>query len=126
MIVPDSSILVVEDEIFIRMVAVDTLEDRGCVIHEAGDAREALSVLERTPGIALIFTDINMPGDIDGLHLAKEVAERWPHIEIIVTSGAIRLTDRDIPDAGLFLPKPYSSADLVALVKDQLARPNAK
>jgi len=73
---PKSSVLVVEDEMFIRMVAVDTLEDRGYVILEAGDAREALEVLEQTPGISLIFTDINMPGDIDGLDLATEVAKR--------------------------------------------------
>jgi CheY-like chemotaxis protein len=115
-------LLVVEDESFTRMVAVDTLEDRGYAIHEAGDAHEALTVLERTPGIALIFTDINMPGDIDGLNLADEVAKRWPHIEIIVTSGAVRLGEKDIPDDGIFLPKPYSAADLVTLVEDQLAR----
>jgi CheY-like chemotaxis protein len=88
-------VLVVEDEMFIRMIAVDTLEDRGYGILEAGDAREALAVLEQTPGIALIFTDVNMPGDIDGLDLATEVAKRWPHIEIIVTSGALRLDDVD-------------------------------
>ena len=73
---PKPSVLVVEDEMFIRMVAVDTLEDCGYVILEAGDAREALEVLEQTPGISLIFTDINMPGDIDGLDLATEVAKR--------------------------------------------------
>lgn len=119
---PKSSVLVVEDEMFIRMVAVDTLEDRGYVILEAGDAREALEVLEQNPGISLIFTDINMPGDIDGLDLATEVAKRWPQIEIIVTSGAVRLSDDVIPDEGVFLPKPYSPADLARLVKAQLIR----
>jgi CheY-like chemotaxis protein len=117
---PKSSVLVVEDEVFIRMLAVDTLEDRGYLIHEAGDAREALELLEHTPNISLIFTDINMPGDIDGLDLATEVAKRWPQIEIIVTSGAVRLKDDVIPDAGRFLPKPYSPADLARLVKLQL------
>jgi CheY-like chemotaxis protein len=117
-------VLVVEDEMFIRMIAVDTLEDRGYGILEAGDAREALAVLEQTPGIALIFTDVNMPGDIDGLDLATEVAKRWPHIEIIVTSGALRLDDVDIPDSGMFLPKPYLPSDLIRLVKEQLARHN--
>jgi CheY-like chemotaxis protein len=97
---PKSSVLVVEDEMFIRMLAVDTLEDGGYVILEAGDAREALALLEQTPNISLIFTDINMPGDLDGLDLATEVAKRWPHIEIIVTSGAVRLEDDVIPDAG--------------------------
>lgn len=115
-----SSVLVVEDEMFIRMVAVDTLEDRGYAILEAGDAREALELLEQNSNISLIFTDINMPGDIDGLDLATEVAKRWPHIEIIVTSGAVRLSDDVIPDEGVFLPKPYSPADLARLVKSQL------
>jgi CheY-like chemotaxis protein len=105
---------------FIRMLAVDTLEDRGYVILEAGDAREALELLEHTPNISLIFTDINMPGDIDGLDLAMEVAKRWPQIEIIVTSGGVRINDDVLPDAGRFLPKPYSPGDLARLVKSQL------
>ena len=117
---PKPSVLVVEDEMFIRMVAVDTLEDRGYVILEAGYAKEALELLEQTPNISLIFTDINMPGDIDGLDLATEVAKRWPQIEIIVTSGAVRLSNDVIPDEGVFLPKPYSPADLAMLVKAQL------
>ena len=71
-------VLVVEDEMFIRMIAVDALEERGFAILEASDAQEALEILERTPGIALIFTDINMLGKTDGLDLATEVAKRWP------------------------------------------------
>lgn len=106
---------------FIRMVAVDALEDRGFSILEAADAREALEVLERTPGIALIFTDINMPGDIDGLDLATVVARRWPDIEIILTSGGVSLTKSQIPDSGRFLAKPYATERLVDLVKEQLA-----
>lgn len=115
-------VLVVEDEIFIRMVAVDTLEERGYTMLEAGDAIEALAVLERTPGIALIFTDINMPGDKDGLDLATEVAKRWPEIEIIVTSGARRLSDDQLPDDGDFLSKPYSAAALTQSVNEKLSR----
>ncbi|RZT46419.1 response regulator receiver domain-containing protein [Sphingomonas sp. BK036] len=119
---PHPPVLVVEDEMFIRMVAVDALEERGFAILEACDAREALDILERTPGIALIFTDINMPGKIDGLDLATEVAKRWPDIEIIVTSGGVRLEPADIPDSGKFLPKPYATEQLNALVREQLAR----
>lgn len=122
MITAQTPVLVVEDEIFIRMIAVDTLEDGGYAVLEAGDAREALTVLEQTPEIELIFTDINMPGDIDGLDLANEVAMRWPHIGIIVTSGAVRLGDGDIPDAGTFLSKPYLAKELVTLVNEQLGR----
>jgi len=107
---------------FIRMVAVDALEERGFAILEACDAREALDILQRTPSIALIFTDINMPGKIDGLDLATVVAKRWPDIEIIVTSGGVRLEPADIPDSGKFLPKPYAIEQLIALVRKQLAR----
>lgn len=115
-------LLIVEDEMFIRMVAVDALEERGFSITEAGDAQEALAILERTPGIALLFTDINMPGDIDGMDLAIEVAKRWPHIGIIVTSGGVRLTSAQIPDSGIFLPKPYATQHLVDLVQEQLSK----
>lgn len=104
------------------MVAVDALEETGFSIVEASDAHEALEVLERTPGIALIFTDINMPGNLDGVDLAAEVARRWPHIEIIVTSGGVRLNSADIPDAGTFLPKPYATQNLIDRVKEHLAR----
>ena len=75
---------------FIRMIAVDALEERGFAILEASDAQEALEILERTPSIALIFTDINMPGKTDRLDLATEVAKRWSDIEIILTSGGVR------------------------------------
>jgi DNA-binding NtrC family response regulator len=78
--------------------------------------------LERSPEIALIFTDINMPGDIDGLDLAEEVARRWPRIGIIVTSGGVRLASADVPDSGKFLPKPYATDRLVDLVKEQLSK----
>lgn len=123
---PQQPLLIVEDEMFIRMIAADALEDRGFSIVEAGDAREALEILERSPEIALIFTDINMPGDLDGLDLAEEVAKRWPHIEIIVTSGGVRLGSADIPDSGMFLPKPYATDQLVKLVQEQLARRDFK
>lgn len=119
---PTPPLLIVEDEAFIRMVAVDALEEGGFSIIEAGDAREALDILERSPEIALIFTDINMPGDIDGLDLAEEVARRWPQIEIIVTSGGVRLASADVPDSGKFLPKPYATDHLVDLVKEQLSK----
>ena len=119
---PKTPVLVVEDEIFIRMVAVDTLAERGYSTLEAGDAADAIALIERTPGIALIFTDINMPGDKDGLDLAAEVAMRWPEIEIIVTSGARRLSDDQIPDHGHFLSKPYSAAALSELVGEKLAK----
>jgi CheY-like chemotaxis protein len=118
---PNFPVLVVEDEIFIRMIAVDTLADCGYSILKAGDAREALDVLERTPGISLVFTDINMPGNTDGLDLAEEVSRRWLNIKVIVTSGAHHLSDADIPDSGRSIGKPYSTKRLEQLVKEQLS-----
>ena len=114
--------LVVEDEMFIRLVAVAALQERGFSNFEASDAQEVLEILERTPATAIIFTDINMPGKTDGLGLATEVAKHWPDIEIIVTSGGVRLDPADTPDSGKFLPKRYANEQLVTLVRKQLAR----
>jgi DNA-binding NtrC family response regulator len=113
---PHPPLLIVEDEMFIRMIAADALEDRGFSIVEASDARAALEILQRSPEIALIFTDLN------GLDLAEEVAKRWPHIEIIVTSGGVHLGSAEVPDSGKFLPKPYAMDHLVELVQAQLAK----
>ncbi|MCP1549943.1 MULTISPECIES: response regulator [Methylorubrum] len=106
-------ILVVEDECFVRMVAVDMLEDAGLPVAEASDADAALRLLEgRAQAFDTLFTDIDMPGSMDGLTLAARVRARWPHIRLIVTSGRVRPHADDLPDAG-FLPKPYCRSDLL-------------
>ncbi|WP_040639747.1 response regulator [Microvirga lotononidis] len=103
-------VLVVEDEPMIRMNAVDILE-------EAGNADAALRLLEaRAHEIAALFTDIPMPGSMDGMALVALVAERWPDIRPFVTSGHTTFRDADIPDHGCFLAKPYRSAQLTAIV----------
>jgi CheY-like chemotaxis protein len=114
------TVLIVEDEAFIRMEAADVLADAGCVSLEAGDAEEALTVLEEHPEVRLLFTDINMPGTMDGLVLAKRVVETIPDMALIVTSGKHRIPDADLPDHGVFLPKPYCRSDLVEAVQHQL------
>lgn len=114
------AILVVEDEIFIRIVAVDILSDCGLPIYEAGCASEALDLIAKYPEIALLFTDINMPGEMDGLALAAKVHAMRPNVGLIVTSGGISLSSADLPDSGVFLPKPYRAADLATLVMDKL------
>ncbi len=116
------AVLVVEDEPFIRFVAVDVLAETGLPLFEAGDADEALAVLDAHPEIKLLFTDINMPGDMDGLRLAECVHESRPNVRLVVTSGKNRLSDADIPDDGTFLPKPYGSRQLLEAVRSQLAR----
>jgi DNA-binding NtrC family response regulator len=114
-------VLVVEDEPLVRMAAADTLVDRGIMAWEAGDATEALHLLEEHPRIGVVFTDINMPGRPDGLGLAHQVIAERPGVELIVTSGAVQLSDEDLPDDGVFLSKPYTPERLVDLVERKLA-----
>jgi CheY-like chemotaxis protein len=117
-------VLVVEDEAIIRMVVADTLSDAGMVVWEASDAEEALGALEQHPQIGLLFTDINMPGAMNGLDLAREVSTARPEVELIVTSGAVTLKNEDLPDHGTFLPKPYLPQKLINLVAEKLGAPN--
>jgi DNA-binding NtrC family response regulator len=113
-------VLVVEDEPLVRMVAADALADQGIMAWEAGDAREALRALEEHPNIGLVFTDVNMPGEMDGLGLAHEVHVRRPDVSLIVTSGASCVADEDLLDPGTFLPKPYPSQRRVSIVVRKL------
>lgn len=113
-------VLVVEDEPLVRMAAADALVHNGIMTWEAGDASEALSVLEEHPRIGVVFTDINMPGQPNGLGLAKEVSILRPDVELIVTSGAVKFDDAELPDHGVFLPKPYSAQRLVNVVQQKL------
>jgi DNA-binding NtrC family response regulator len=113
-------VLVVEDEPMIRMVAADALTDRGIMAWEAGDADEALEVLGQHPRIGVVFTDVNMPGEMNGLGLAHEVTAIRPDVKVIVTSGAVTIADKDLPDSGTFLPKPYPTDRLVNIVTEKL------
>jgi DNA-binding NtrC family response regulator len=113
-------VLVVEDEPMIRMVAADALTDRGIMAWEAGDADEALEVLGQHPRIGVVFTDVNMPGEMNGLGLAHEVTAIRPDVKVIVTSGAVTIADKDLPDSGTFLPKPYPTDRLVNMVSEKL------
>jgi DNA-binding NtrC family response regulator len=117
-------VLIVEDEALIRIVAADALVDRGIMAWEAGDADEALEALKQHPRIGLVFTDVNMPGEMDGLRLAHEVSAVHPGIELIVTSGAAGVAEADLPDNGSFLPKPYPPERLVEIVARKLDAAN--
>ncbi len=113
------AVLVVDDEALIRMGAAYMLSDAGAVF-EAGDAAEALLVLEAHDEIMLVFTDVNMPGDMDGVALATAVYGMKPKIQWIVTSGRERFSAGDLPDHASFLPKPYRQAELLNLVSQKL------
>ena len=117
---PVPEALVVEDEPMIRLVAADAISEVGLKVHEAGDAGEALRILREHPKVGLLFTDIEMPGDMDGLVLAEAVHNLRPDVELIVTSGTNDVADSDLPDSGTFLPKPYRTERLKNVVKNKL------
>src|SRR3989442_3331877 len=98
-------VLVVEDEMLLRMRAVDIVEDAGFTSFEPVDADEAVAILESRSDIALLFTDIQMPGSMDGLGLAHAVHERWPPVKIILVSGQLKLANIDIPANSRFFGK---------------------
>lgn len=83
---------------------------------EAASADEAWPLLESHSDIGVLFTDVNMPGRMDGLVLAARVAERWPHIRLVVTSGRCSYSRHEIPDNGQFVQKPYRHDDLVSAI----------
>jgi CheY-like chemotaxis protein len=108
----EALILIVEDECLIRMLAADVAAEQGFAVLEAGNSDEAIRLLERQAGIDLVFTDIDMPGDCDGLALAKCISHLWPSVRIIITSGKVRPREEDLPKGSLFLAKPYRPEEL--------------
>lgn len=111
------AVLVVEDEPLIRMDIAAALEDEGFEVFEAANSAEAIDVIIHNPGIQALFTDIDMPGSMDGLLLAAFVRDRWPPIKIIVTSGHRTLEGGRLPVEGAFLPKPYRAAAVIASIR---------
>jgi CheY-like chemotaxis protein len=104
----NAAILVVEDDPLLLAVAVDIVQEAGFEPLAATSADEALSLLEAHADIRLVFTDIQMPGSMDGLRLAHAVRERWPPVELIVTSARGDIAADDLPERGRFIPKPYN------------------
>src|SRR5688500_4646898 len=108
-----TNVLVVEDEMVLRMRAVDIVEDAGFTAVEAVSADEALSILESRSDISLLFSDIQMPGSMDGLKLARAVHDRWPSIKIILVSGQVKLSDTDKPADSRFFGKPLEMKQMI-------------
>lgn len=111
-------ILVVEDETFVRMDAVEMLRDAGFDIVEAVNADEAIRLLAMHSDIRLIFTDIDMAGSINGLELAAIARNRWPSIRIVLTSGQCNVQAGDLPAGARFLSKPYQPAHIIRAVRE--------
>ena len=116
------TVLIVEDEMMLRMRAVDIVEDAGFTPIEAVNADDALAILESRSDIELLFTDIQMPGSIDGLKLAHAVHERWPLIKIMIVSGQLKLTDADKPVDSRFFGKPLDVKHMVAQMQDMMGK----
>jgi CheY-like chemotaxis protein len=114
-------ILVVEDEFLLRMDAAEMVAAAGFAVVEAANADEAIEILETRSDIAVVFTDIQMPGTMDGLRLARAVRGRWPPIKIVATSGHLTVTETDLPEGGRFLPKPYSAVDVTCVLREVIA-----
>lgn len=115
------AVLVVEDEVLIRMSLIAELEDAGFEVFEASNAAEAIEVLIANDRIRLMFTDVDMPGDVDGLKLAALVRDRWPPIKIIVTSGHHSVEDEALPVEARFMAKPYDPNAVILSIREMTA-----
>lgn len=117
------TVIVVEDEALLLMVIADELRDSGFNVHEACNADEAMALMERHRDISVLFTDIDMPGTIDGLRLSETVQKRWPEMRIIITSGKIRYNSIELPAGAVFVPKPYAVSRVAATIERLAAAP---
>lgn len=110
--------MVVEDEPLVRLNAVEMVVDAGFDAVEAANADEAIHILESRDDIRIVFTDIHMPGSIDGLKLAHAVRDRWPPIRLIVTSGRMTVRESALPTGGRFFSKPYRSSEIAQALQE--------
>jgi CheY-like chemotaxis protein len=111
-------VLVVEDETLIRMDTAEMLRSAGFDILEAANADEAIEMLEHHSDIRLVFTDIDMPGSMNGLKLSAAVRDRWPPVKIIATSGHFKVQASDLPPDARFIAKPYQPAQIISTIRE--------
>jgi CheY-like chemotaxis protein len=114
------TILIVEDEAFARMYAAQLFEDQGFAVLETESAEDAVAVLQQHPEIALLFTDIRLPGEVSGLALAAQARALRPQLPILLTSGYAQSPDLDIPRRSKFLPKPYTAQMLLDTAREMV------
>jgi two-component system, response regulator PdtaR len=119
----ESVVLVVEDETIRRLQTVFIIEKAGFNVVEASNADEAIAILETREDIRVVVTDIEMPGSMDGIKLARAIRDRWPPIELIVTSGRHRVRTGELPPRAKFMPKPYRPDVLVTVIRTLDSRP---
>lgn len=117
------AVLVVEDEPITRMDVVEQLEEGGFEVFEAPDADRAIKILEANAAIRVLFTDIDMPGSMDGLKLAAAVRDRWPPIRIVVASGLRKINVDALPADSRFFSKPYNVNEIAATMRSMVQAP---
>jgi DNA-binding NtrC family response regulator len=110
----------VEDDEMLRRCAADVVADAGFTPVEAANADEAVVILESRSDIALLFTDIQMPGSMDGLRLAQTVHDRWPAIKIILASGRVELSEHERPVNSRFFQKPFAIEQMIEGLQDMI------
>ncbi|WP_108462169.1 response regulator [Devosia naphthalenivorans] len=115
------TVLVVEDEPLVLMSTADFLQDEGFTVLEAATADEAIVLLENNPQISILFTDVDMPGTMDGLKLSAAVRNRWPPVRIVVTSGHRIVDITELPDGGVFFSKPYRHHEIAASFRELMS-----
>ena len=111
-------VLIVEDDLLLRIDATSMIEAVGFDVVEAASADDAIKILEARRDITVVFTDIQMPGSMDGLKLARAVRSRWPPIKIVATSGLVDVGEKDLPEGGRFLAKPYSVGEITGTLRE--------
>ncbi len=113
---PKPAVLIVEDEALLLFAIADELREAGFEVLEARNAAEAIVILESNTRVDVLFTDVDMPGTIDGIRLSQIVRDRWPPIAIIVTSGKGMQMSTDLPRGAVFMPKPYGVSSVAATI----------
>lgn len=103
------------------MFAVEMIAELGFEVIEARNADEAIAIMVKRPDVHVVFSDVHMPGSMDGLKLAHYVRNRWPPVKIITTSGKARFAVEELPSGGRFLPKPYTASELGTILREIIA-----
>lgn len=114
------TVLVVEDDVLVRMHGVDILEDAGFTVLEAETADDAITLLQGQQDVHLLFSDIDMPGSMNGLELAQLVRDRWPKVRLLLTSGHHHIEEEALPEHGRFVRKPWTRERLIATIQATL------
>jgi CheY-like chemotaxis protein len=114
-------VLVVEDNAIIRMGAVDLVLSAGYEALEARDADEAIRILETRGDVELVFTDVQMPGTMDGVKLSHYIRDRWPPVKLIIASGNAILEESSLPFGSRFFSKPYDDLSITDAIARLLA-----